>query len=229
MENNIYKEKDKYALYLEIKVSRNSIGNFDKSKIENTFKTIIKDSCNYYIMVNKPNQILKVDQQSDIVLKNGENLLFHIRKTNDGYQLENLFLVFKNMTEDNLNILNYKLWYVIGNGYNANNNYYLCQNDIIRFGNIKLILKEIHINNYNNANSEKMNYNIYEVNKVQSQASYESKIEECLINNSEDKCNICKSNKADEDNPLLRLCDCNIYKHFNCLKKELENLKKKNK
>ena len=156
MENNISKEKDKFGLYLEIKVSRNSIGNFDKSKIENTFKTIVKDSSNYYIMVNKPNQILKVDQQSDIVLKNGENLLFHIRKTNDGYQLENLFLDFKNMTEDNLNILNYKLWYVIGNGYSANNNYYLCQNDIIRFGKIKLKLKEIYINNYNNTNSKKL-------------------------------------------------------------------------
>ena len=46
-----------------------------------------------------------------------------------------------------------------------------------------------------------------------------------MINDSEDICNICKSNKADEDNPLLRLCDCNIYKHFNCLKKELEKIK----
>ena len=60
------------------------------------------------------------------------------------------------MTEDKLNMLNYKLWYVIGNDYNANNNYYLCQNDIIRFGNIKLILKEIYINNYNNTNSKKL-------------------------------------------------------------------------
>ena len=45
MENNISKEKekDKFVLYLEIKVSRNSIGNFDKSKVDNTIKSIIKD------------------------------------------------------------------------------------------------------------------------------------------------------------------------------------------
>ena len=154
--NNNYAKEKEFGLYLEIKVSQNSVGYYDKSKIEYTLKTIIKEGNYYIIIVNRPNIILKVNNHNEIVQENGEHLLFHIRIINDGYYLENPFLNINNTTEDNINNLNYKLWYVIGNGYSANNNYYLCQNDIIRFGNIKLILKEIHINNYNNTNFKKL-------------------------------------------------------------------------
>ena len=34
---------------------------------------------------------------------------------------------------------------------------------------------------------------------------------------------LCKSNKANKENPLLRLCDCPNFNHYNCLKKELDD------
>ena len=111
--NNIYEKGKKFGLYLEIKVSQNSVGYYDKSKIEYTLKTIIKEGNYYIIIVNRPNIILKVNNHNEILQENGENLLFHIRIINDGYYLENPFLNINNTTEDNINNLNYKLWYVI--------------------------------------------------------------------------------------------------------------------
>ena len=45
------------------------------------------------------------------------------------------------------------------------------------------------------------------------------------LNNEFNKCRICENNESDESNPLLKICDCEKYIHYNCLK---ENLKKKN-
>ena len=96
--NNIYEKGKKFGLYLEIKVSQNSVGYYDKSKIEYTLKTIIKEGNYYIIIVNRPNIILKVNNHNEIVQENGENLLFHIRMINDGYYLENPYLNINNTT-----------------------------------------------------------------------------------------------------------------------------------
>ena len=193
-------------------------------KLNNTLKTIIKEGNYYIIIVNRPNIILKVNNHNEIVQENGEHLLFHIRIINDGYYLENPFLNINNTTEDNINNLNYKLWYVIGNNKNIQNQYYLCQNDIIRFGNIKLLVKEINIKNINNKYYKNLdlNYNIYEINKKLN-TNFESNIKLYLSNDNLNECIICKSNTSDENNPLITLCEYYIYKHFICLKNELNN------
>jgi len=61
----------------------------------------------------------------------------------------------------NINLINNDLWYIINSedskGLNGNENedYYLSENDILKLGKVKYIVKEIHIENKNYNNNAK--------------------------------------------------------------------------
>ena len=234
MNNQINNE---LSLYLNIKISKNSLGNFDKSKIQKELKTIIDKKA--FLILKDNDKILKLNFQTESSSKEGDIILFFIR-INKNIRLENTLLknCFK-MTEDNFNSLNYKLWYVIksdpSNNENVNDDYYLTQDDIIRFGNFKFILKTIHIKNYNNNdnNNNHKKYDIHGINKGKGQVfNFISKLEEYIIEPKNDIfCEICKKNSCDKDNPLIKLCVCENYKHFECIKQDIVDrlIPKKNK
>ena len=230
-ENN---KKQVRGLYLKINVSENSIGNYDKSHIEFTQEAIITKKT--LLIVNKHNKILEIKSQGKFDKKDGENMLFQIRESKNKkcFQLEKELCNDMVLSEDNIEGLNYNLWYAINND-NVNDDYYLSENDIIRFGNIKLVLRKININDFKeNSNSNILKYNIKEINSkiLKDNNIKKIKFEQIFDNNdfipiNENKikiCNICNSSIEDEDNPLINLCDCNNFNHYICIK---EDLKKK--
>ena len=110
---------------------------------------------------------------------------------------------------------------------NVNDDYYLSENDIIRLGNFKFILREIHLKNYNKDfflnNKNKLKYVI---NKNNNPAfEFTPKLENYKLTEQKDIiCSICSKSNCNIDNPIVSLCNCEIYKnqHYECLKKDFQ-------
>ena len=155
---------------MNIKISKNN-----SSKLFNYSSKEFKE-INTFIekgtyLTRKDDKIIRVDKQSNIEYRRGEELLFYIRKIkNEIFSFENP-LPFKNilLTEDNIKKLNNKIYYVLNsnnpNSANPNEDYYLCKYDIIKMGNIKLIVKDIHIEYNEEAEDKPTNYDIHSLNK----------------------------------------------------------------
>ena len=115
----------------------------------------------------------------------------------------------------------------------VNDIYYLCENDVIRFGNFKFILKEIHIKNKNLmiGKNKKLRYNINKINSEQKRFSlnFEPNLTEFIIDNKnyntkdiEKECPFCHKEDSSEENPLVKLCSCDYkYMHYKCIKEDL--------
>jgi len=86
------------------------------------------------------------------------------------------------------------------------------------------------VNNKNSINNEKIN----EINEQQSKNSNENEFKSISESESDNdnnndnksenesiKCNFCLNSYSDIDNPLICLCNCHIYSHYECLKKYL--------
>ena len=114
---------------------------------------------------------------------------------------------------------------------NINEDYYLCENDIIRLGKFKFILREIHLKNYNKDfflnNKNKLKYDIHDINKNNNPVfEFTPKLENYKLSEEKDIiCSFCNKSNCNIDNPIISLCDCESYKnqHYECLK---ENFKK---
>ena len=178
---------------------------------------------------------------------------------NNNYQITNIFKKNMEKNEKNINSLNNNAWYVIksdpqyyyDNYDNYNEDYILNENDIIKFGAKKyeIIKKNFKSNSKKDQNNED-NYNISNINEeagpvfnITLKLNYneDNKHESFYINSiiqeqrekqkeeQKEKCKICKNSKYSEENPLICLCQCKDYIHYECLKKYLHqnnNLKK---
>lgn len=223
---------EKLGLFLEFKTyQRNDFSLYDYSSKEiRIINTIIESGT---FIARKKSDIIRVNRQSDIMQKAGEELLFRIRINKNGqFILENP-LPMNNIpfTEYNVNNLNNKFWYVLNsnnpNDIIRNEEYHLCENDIIKMGNIKLIVKKICIKSKEEEqidnNQNICNYDINSLNKdagsifnfLPSQKKY------YIDDKNEKECYICQKNKCSEENPIIGFCECN-YVHFECLKKKFK-------
>ena len=217
--------------------------------------------------------ILKKDHKSFVIAKEQgfiepyEILIFNVKIGKDDIELVNYYDRCYNCSKlikfyDSINKLDYKLWKVIKNQKKIENDesssYNLKKGDILRFGNIKLILREFctnYINNDNNKNNgannedkkdkneniennNNRNNNGKSVHKSQNfrnnssnmYTNYkiiENEIQYTLLleNNLKEKCKICKNSFKSNNDPLIKLCQCEEYVHFNCKKKEMDNNK----
>ena len=147
------------------------------------------------------------------------------------------------ISHNNTDIFDLKLWFVLNNEKNENQqniykiineDYFLHENDIIKFGNVKYIVFELHIDSkeinnneeeYETENNENNNYDINELNKnagpildfyPSPKESYNSPNEKNNI-----ICHICKKFECSEENPIIKFCNCNSF-HFFCLKTEIK-------
>ena len=233
---------DKEGLFFKFKFSNSVTEIFDYSLKGSKEINSFLDQSTFIVSV-KDNSILRVDNQSSIESKNGEKLLFHIRKnkTNGNYILENPLP--SKLSHNNTDIFDLKLWFVVNNENNEsqqniykiiNEDYVLHENDIIKFGNVKYIVFELYIKSiesnaneeeYETTNNENNNYNINELNKNSGpifdfypspKESYNSPNEKNNI-----ICHICKKFESSEDNPIIKFCNCNSF-HFFCLKTEIK-------
>ena len=221
------------GLFLNIKTFKKNICKlFDYcSKEIKEINTFIENTT---FLTRKNDQYLRLDNQSDIESRKGEELLFYIRKNKNGEFIFENPVPFKNIAFnlDNINNLNNKIWYVLdSNNPNIscqNDNYYLCQDDIIRMGNVKLIVKEIHIENEKELDEGKIsNPKKYDINLLNKNTgpifNFCPQIKKYILfledsKNKNIKCNFCNRQECDKDNPLICFCSCNKYFHFHCLK-----------
>ena len=182
-------------------------------------------------------------------LKEGEELLFNVRHPEPNlYILDNEVPVRVQPNQENINDLSNKIWYILKNDpfksnnsnqvvLNTNDDYYLCQNDVIKLGRVKYSLNEINIPSRNNnidrapAINDIKKYDIDDLNKNTEpvfdfifQAKDSSEYND--IPDDERLCKICYSSENDRiNNPLVHLCNCNgglRFSHFMCIKRWME-------
>ena len=234
---------EKLGLYLDFKTYTNkerSIYDFS-SKETYEINTLIENAT---FIVRRDKNFIRVDMQSEIQKHMGEELLFKVRiKNNDIFMLENP-VPNKNipLTIDNINNLNNKIWFVLNSNNpkleNENEDYYLCENDVIRMGNIKFMVKEFHIEdikekdekiklNEEEGNLKNENYNINKLNENGGPIfNFFTQINKYFFSQEEASkenivCDLCKKNDCDKDNPLVAFCNCNYF-HFDCLKNKIK-------
>ena len=151
-------------------------------------------------------------------------------------------------SQNNINELSNKIWYVLKNDPNKSNNskqvvnntnddYYLCKNDVIKLGRVKYSINEINIPSRENdidrapTLTDKKKYDIDNLNKNTEpvfdfifQAKDANRYDD--IPDDDKLCKICYNAENDrENNPLVHLCNCNgglRFSHFMCIKKWME-------
>lgn len=236
---------EKFVLSLCTKTwIRDSHGLYDyESQQTKNLNAVLAESI--YI-ARKKHDIKTLNQQSD--LQADEELLFNVRNdSKDVYTLENPVPVRTQPTEQNINELSNKIWYVLRCDpthsnqsnqtiVNTNDDYYLCKSDVVKLGRVKYSLNEINIpsreNNIDLAQPpvDASKYAIDELNKNTEpvfdfifQAKDSSEYTD--IPEDERLCKICYSNDNEPENPLVHLCNCNgglRFSHFECIKKWME-------
>ena len=230
--------EEKNGLFLDIKTQKagNIIFDYLSKEIKET-NTFIEEST---FIISNNNKLLRIDKQLNINPRKGDQQLFHIRKAkNDEITIENP--VLSTLSLDNTDSLNYKLWFIINSEPKQNeinnDDYYLNIDDILKFGNVKYIIPEIHINNIENKIEDKSsevkteNNNLYDISGLnKSSPKFSVTIpeiktyHESLDENSDIKCYLCSKNNCSNDNPIIKFCDCNFV-HFKCLKNNIKMTK----
>ena len=143
-----------------------------------TNKVIIEKAT--YIVRNKNNFFKNIEQHSDIQYNSDEELIFHVNNgSNNTYILINPIPYNLIYNVENFKYLNNKIWYVLKSddldgSKKINEEYYLNQNDILKFGRVKYAIQKIHLepkDNYNINGAEppmaikEVKYDISNLNK----------------------------------------------------------------
>ena len=216
-------------MYLNFITSLNDRKDTFNYKNKDIIKDEIQISEGFYFAINKINKINTVSQHSEIKTEKGDQLLFRTRKSKNGdFSIENPVNKKMPRTINNYNSLNNKSWYILKsdptqNKSNNRDDYILNKNDIIKFGTSKYEVIDKYIENCNEKNNKKNNYiNNYKNN---SQSLFKiTEIKDAYYSNKtkDNPCRICFGEESSIDNPKVRLCKCNDYIHYKCLKKWIE-------
>ena len=197
-------ENDIAGVWMNIKTYLKNIDDiFDYSSTKNKcYNVFVNKKEKVFIVRTANNKIKYIKQQSEIS-SNEEKIIFIINYDNENKTFKaDMVPLKKNMEENekNINSINNNIWYVINsedsNGLNENEDYYLSENDILKFGKVKYIVKKIHIQNQESMDNNYKNKNI-------------------IFNTN----HICKAHKNCDfcGGLMIRLCDCKEFEHFNCI------------
>jgi hypothetical protein len=202
---------------------------------------LIKDSIgeSTYVVRFKNNEFDNISEHSKIPPES--DLLFYVNNGNtDKFSLINLIPKKLKLTNENISYLNNKIWYVIKSEESedkfCNEEYYICQNDIIKLGKNKFVVQKIHkennfngvdppmpINQIKNYDLSKLNQNtppifdfIFEVihfkiiNDKNENINNETPQGNEGSENMEVKCAICNQSNYDSDNFEINDYESNI-------------------
>ena len=105
----------------------------------------------------------------------------------------------------------------------------LNENDIIRLGTIKIIIREFHTFQNNNQNNNQNNHQNNQGNNNNNcvnccKKKYKKPFTLLLENNMEDICEFCGKKYLEPDNPLVKFCECEKYAHFKCMKAKFKEI-----
>ena len=235
--NNEANNENDYELFVDCKTyktdNRGIFDYTDSEVFEVNHTTNEKDI--YYCRSKESDAISTCESQIEA---NKESIILFRARKNKKRQYEIINVVKKKMkkTENNINSLDSKMWLVFksetkGKYENKNKPYYLRENDIIKFGRKKYEIIKINIPIINELYFEKNN--VSEINQKHGPVfdislKPEQYCNEIIVQNNlsitddgyepEDDCRICFGSESTEANPKLKLCHCNTYIHYNCLK-----------
>jgi len=196
-------------IYLNMKFdpsAENGTFNHDSDKHTNYNEIITKDK---YIFKDKSNIIRSYNTQPEGSKKN-EEFLFEVDKN-----INSFILIRK---KGFIKKIDYYFWYVVNSDSNnigiTNDDYYLLENDIIKIGSVKYIVREIKIRNQKNKNDE-INHNLKVIDDEDMEKEFLSlnpPVLDCK------KCEDCGC-------LMVKICECHQFEHFKCIKKYInENL-----
>ena len=225
-------EEKKLGVYLILKTSlkkAQEIFDYSSKTIKNINTFINKKTCiNIY-----GNDIYR----SKECPLNKEELLLDIKHDEKGFYIDNcIYNNNKPLNFDNIRKTVNFLWYVVNSEssteiMNPNKDYYLEQGDIIKFGRVKYLVREIYIKNENpkndvkseDDNKEKINI-IYEENNNKNEANKGKNKE--IINNYIPECSkykLCEyCNKY-----IFRFCKCQEFQHLKCIENWINEAKER--
>ena len=193
-------ENDIAGVWMNMKTHLKNIdGIFDYSSSKNKcFNVFDRKKEKKFIVRTENNNIKWIKQHAH--KSEGEEILFIINYSN-GFKIENVIKKNLEPNEKNINLINNNLWYIINSedskGLNGkeNEDYYLSENDILKFGKVKYIVKEIHIENNKNININN-NKKIFDLNHICKAHKY---------------CEFCKG-------LMIKFYEYDEFEHFNCIK-----------
>ena len=221
-------KEEKLGLFCKIIVS-DSTQLFNKTKIIKEYSILLNE--NYPFLVLKRNLKSFAIMKEQPSIKPDEDLIFEIKIKSDSIELFNPIdrcssCINQIKLYNKIAKLNYKLWQSLKSLPKSekdfkiteeNKNLYLYelkQNDIIRMGDIKFILREINII-HNNINNNDHNNKCHD-EFMQNQYIIKIKPSEGNV------CEICKKTDMQEDNPIIKLCECENHYHFKCMKEKIK-------
>lgn len=216
-------------LYLIFKTKNQSDSNFNYE--EGNVMTVIDETTEdnfYYCRRAYTNKI--VNYRKQILIEDQDEILFRARKAKKGYY-ELIWPIAKvdSLDMNNLKDLDNKMWYVVNSENNKNtmsiyenknDGYYLSENDILKVGKKKYEIIKLNLTlktneeTTNNKNSGSVLY-LPLKNLLNNEDKNEN---EQNVFNPENECRICYTNMSNIVDPLLKMCKCNAYIHFSCLK-----------
>ena len=223
--------ENKIGLSINVIISENTSNIFKKDKIFKELTYLFNKNKDYYL-------VLKFDKESLAIMyaqslcKEDEIIIFKINIDKNEIKLTNSFNSFRNFKNldcyyETINNLNYSLWRSLpkikkDDELDNNNNkenvylYHLKEDSIFRLGNAKFIIREFHTQN-NNQNTN-INGQIYKDKKF---------FTLILEPNKQNICEICEKEDLGPDNPLVKLCLCEKYRHYKCMKDRFKEIVKK--
>ena len=204
------------GLHLDL-IINNSIENlieYNSDKVTN-LKGFTEKSI--YCCKNKTNNgIYFRNNQMDI--EEGLKILFRARKSkNNYYELIYPLIKLAFRAHKEIEKLDNRMWYVLkskiqNNIYiNENEEYNLLENDIIKFGGTKYEIVEKHITSSFSEIKNRLNDVNHQFGSI---FRYENKKNEV--------CSICGDKNTIEGNPQVKLCKCDNYTHYECIKNILK-------
>ena len=239
MTDKIYKDNLYISLIFKtLNEDINGLFDYHSKKLVRT-RGKINISC--YVVRNKANMINTIKNQYSNSKE--DEIIFRARKSlkpnKNVYQIINPIRKKLPKNEENIEKLNNNIWYVIKSKdefyENKNEDYCLYENDIIKIGKKKYEITKFHFNNSFPEKNTSNGYNISERNKKAgevfdmtlkaNQYIIDESDEETNSESNEEKneCRICLDGSSSKDNPKLRICHCNDYIHFECLKTYLSH------
>ena len=235
-----YSSNDNYILNLCIKIYREPVpGLFSYEPISTIKSKIVldDDAC----LIRKGDEIIAM-KKDPFMLSYDEIYLFNVNNDIEG----NFFL---ESSSHYISGLKDRIWYLIKSDPDKrqdtdiaipiiNDDYYLCNNDVIKLGDTFFSFNEIHIpSKLNNINrvpplTDTTKYDIHSLNKNTGRVFnfiYDAKDASQYndIPKEEKRCKICLFDKNDrKNNPLVNLCNCKGglgLSHYICLRKWMKS------
>ena len=228
------KEKNKIIkpkLYLSF-ITRNSDEDifFDYNERSDSWPSIYIETTEkraFYYREKYSNLIDNKKDQKELNEIYNIDILFLARKSKKGYyELIWPIVIFNCLDTNNINKLDNKMWLLMKTENNnkskplyenENEEYYLSENDIIKFGLKKYEIIKLNIISKADSKKNQLSENNKDIK------SFLCFPEKSLRPNPDDKKNKNEKTKSDTHNPIIKMCKCKNYIHFNCLKAYLKN------